>query len=494
MLGYPGESTPLQPKERSLDGPSFANDVSQRRFSFTRRDSVVLDDPLVPVETRLRKWLKRMYEWIRIDLWTWEQRFILFSVCLLVLATAGERITYKMAIDRLTPFRTVYVLAVLGISMIIYNVIIFAKRAFTNDIDEGMMAFSARPLMLIAAMDTVIFGIQSISASGVSPTMTVILLHANTPCIVWGSRCAFPGRQYGMLQSRGAQIIAAGIIISISRPILHLIDGENVPYATSTLIYTCASAMQGFVLLYKEKTLAEFGKRMDVYLISAWLFTYQFGIACLLSPFLYLMQDLLSHAHRGFPMSSFLHNMQDGYECVIGTYTRGEEEEEKEEEELYAKEYMDCRANLWLLLGFVVSTVLVLLCINQVLYFRDQILGRSMAVSVLFAFVTLAAYDSTHKYFGGNSLGYADIVSMAVLLIGMEIYGRDKEPDIEVITNYNKPSPLAPGDEAQLEDSSSVPPPPPESPSASGAVNGGKPPSSAAPMSSCAPLPPFDEV
>ena len=412
-----------------------------RRFSFTRRDSV-LDNPSVAqeasLERKMSRLLRRAMEWIRVDQWTWQQRILLLSVVVLVLATAGERITYKMAIDRLTPFRTALVLCVLGLSMILYNIIVFAKRVFTNDITEEMTHFSTRPLFLIALLDTAIFSVQTIAASGVSPTMTVILLHANTPMIVWGSRCAFPDRTYGIVQNQGALVIALAILISISRPVLSLIFNENVSYATSTLIYVGASALQGFALLFKEKCLADYGRRMDAYYISAWLFTYQFGLALLLSPLMYLLQDLLSPNPTGFPIMSFMHNMKDGFGCVTGSYNSAKDAEP------YTNEYMNCDGNTTLVFGFVVSTALVLLCIDQVLYFKDQILGRAMACSVLFAFATLAVYDYTHPYFGpglfgSSSVGLADILSIIVLLVGMEIYGRDPEPDIEVITNYVKP-------------------------------------------------------
>jgi hypothetical protein len=435
--------------DRLLDGPSFENDVatsqSHRRFSFTRRDSVLdggLDASAIPLQTKLGRLLKRAYEYVRVDRWTMEQRVLMASVAVLVLATAGERITYKMAIDRLTPFRAALVIFVLGLSMLVYNTICFAKRAFTNDISEEMTKFSTKPLLLIALMDTVIFAIQTISASGVSPTMTVILLHANTPMIVWTSHFTFPDRKYGHVQNRGAQIIALAILISISRPIMDLLYAKNVSYATSTLFYVSASAVQGFVLLFKEKCLADYGKRMDAYYISACLFTYQFGIAVLLAPLMYLFQDLLSNSPTGFPMSSFWHNMQDGFSCLIGSYSSSEHEDGTEP---YAEEYMQCEGNMYLTMGFVVATVMVLLCIDQVLYFKDQILGRALACSVLFAFCVLALYDYTHPYFGegllgnGSSVGLADLLSIAVLLLGMEIYGQDPEPDVEIITNYFKP-------------------------------------------------------
>ena len=47
-----------------------------------------------------------------------------------------------------------------------------------------------------------------------------------------------------------------------------------------------------------------------------------------------------------------------------------------------------------------------------------------------------------------STLGLADIISVIFLLIGMDIYGRDLEPDLETITNFDAPSnfvPMSPG-------------------------------------------------
>jgi hypothetical protein len=414
---------------RLLDGPAFDNDVSQRRFSFNRRD----DEP----NSGTRKsFINSVCLLVRVDKWTKTSRRLVFSVICLILATAGERITYKMAVDRMTPFRVVIIIVIFGISILIYNTICFAKRAFTNDISDEMIEFESRPLILVALMDTVLFSVQTISASGVSPTMTVILLHANTPCIVWGSHYAFPERKYGSIQNIGALIISAAIFISLSRPIVDLILGIKVSYAWSTLLYVISSALQGFVTLYKEKVLADYRRRMDAYYVSAWLFHCQFIIAIIMAPLLYYLQNILSPDPTGFPLSSFWNNMKDGTQCFLGGY----DAIDNADSEPYNSEYMNCNNCMWLIAGFVISTVMVLLCIDQVLYFRDQILGRVMAVSVCFAFVTLAAYDYTHAYFAkglfGTNMGLTDVISFVMLLVGMEIHGRDAEPDIEVITTF----------------------------------------------------------
>jgi hypothetical protein len=45
-------------------------------------------------------------------------------------------------------------------------------------------------------------------------------------------------------------------------------------------------------------------------------------------------------------------------------------------------------------------------------------------------------YDYGYGLFG-STIGISDIISIIILLIGMEIYGRDPEPDVEIITNFS---------------------------------------------------------
>ncbi len=62
-----------------------------------------------------------------------------------------------------------------------------------------------------------------------------------------------------------------------------------------------------------------------------------------------------------------------------------------------------------------------------------------MAAAVFVAFIALGIYDTKVDYgYGllGSTIGITDLVSISALLLGMEIYGRDPEPDIEVVTAF----------------------------------------------------------
>ena len=129
---------------------------------------------------------------------------------------------------------------------------------------------------------------------------------------------------------------------------------------------------------------------------------------------------------EGYPIEFFFTNIVDGYNCFLGNGP---------DESGYDTSDSICSYSYFLVLGYVISNILVLECIDIVLRARKQILERSMTAAVLVAFFALAIYDND---FGQDSHGidFQNILALIVLLIGMEIYGRDPEPDAESLTAF----------------------------------------------------------
>lgn len=166
------------------------------------------------------------------------------------------------------------------------------------------------------------------------------------------------------------------------------------------------------------------------------LYTIRYSDFCII--YLFIVLILLScicsgitSEWSGYPIDSFFDNIGDGWSCFIGSnpsdYTR------------YDSSYASCEYSYLLVLGYVISNVVVLECIDRVLQTSNQILGRAMAAAVFVAFLALGIYD-TNRNFGneldGNGVDLYDIIAIIVLLAGMEIYGRDPEPESEQITNF----------------------------------------------------------
>lgn len=133
----------------------------------------------------------------------------------------------------------------------------------------------------------------------------------------------------------------------------------------------------------------------------------------------------------GFPVSSFSENFWDGVYCLMGS-------DPESSTALYNTSHTACSFAILLVIGYVVSTALVLQCVDNVLASSGKVLGRSMTGAVLMSFLAAIIYSvNSSDVIQNASFGWADFVAITVLLIGMEVFGRDPEPDSELVTNYS---------------------------------------------------------
>ena len=359
---------------------------------------------------------------------TQEGSLLVLAVAGLMFATALERVTFKMSVDHMTPFRLVLTQTVLATSVVVYGVIALAKRGLTNQVTAEMHQFPHSKLILMALLDTVQFSCLVASAAGVTPTMTVILLHASTPVIVLGSRLLFPDRIYTDLQLRGVTLIASAVIIGFV--------GEMVKLSgtSSSFLYVLAAAMQGAATLYKEKAIIDWKQPIDVHTLSTWIFFYQTMCVVVLMPAIYVLQGVSSNWY-GFPLSSLTINLRDGLTCLWGEntfYSQGDDGGTQLREEPYDSKYEDCEYSFALVVAYVLSNVLVLACMDRVLQTGVHAVGRATAAAVMLAFCALGVYDMLvdkgDEIFGAT-VGVPDLVSIVVLLAGLEMYARDPPPE-----------------------------------------------------------------
>lgn len=114
-----------------------------------------------------------------------------------------------------------------------------------------MKDFPHSKLLVMATLDTVQFAGLAVSAAGVSPAMTVILLHTSTPFLVLGSRYTFPDRSYSTVQMRGVQLIALAVMISLVGSLSHFLSpGIHGSDSPSISLYFCMAALHGKMLLF----------------------------------------------------------------------------------------------------------------------------------------------------------------------------------------------------------------------------------------------------
>lgn len=251
----------------------------------------------------------------------------------------------------------------------------------------------------------------------------------------------FPNRKYSPVQIRGVLFISCAILLSISRPVLLIWSKDFSERVICALVYVLSAAMQAFGALYKEKTIIELSQPTDVYVLSAWLFFYQGMWALVLAPLFYKLQ-CISGMWKDYPLENLFVNLRDGFRCFFGLVN-------PYAERYYDTDDMSCAYYAVILVCYVVCTVAVLESVNRILQLNNKILGRSMVVAVFVAFAVLMVYDVVYSDgIEDNTIGLADFFSIVVLLIGMEVFGRDPEPNVEVITNYTpvvELQPMSPG-------------------------------------------------
>jgi hypothetical protein len=144
--------------------------------------------------------------------------------------------------------------------------------------------------------------------------------------------------------------------------------------------------------------------------------------------------------YLGYSLSSMFHGFYYGWMCFLGetpSLTNRDDD---------TTIYVNCNASIYVILLYVLSTFGVLVSLHSILETGSIYVPRLLCIAICTAFVLLWIYDiyntsyQVSPYIFGGSVGAADILAMVLLVLGMEIYGRDPEPDVELITNYSPDS------------------------------------------------------
>jgi hypothetical protein len=204
---------------------------------------------------------------------------LVISTSLLVVSTAGERVTFKFMIDHMYPFKFVLIEIIFLLSFLLFSIVTLYKTHRTKEITKEMRSFPHQQIMIMAFLDSIQFLGLVLSGVYVSPTMTVILMHTSTLFVVGGSRIAFPHRNYGDLHKNGLIFISFALFISLCKIVWcdwSSADSEHYLSTRSALLYIFSAALQGLSTLYKENSLVSWGQPVNIYYLTSFLFLYQF--------------------------------------------------------------------------------------------------------------------------------------------------------------------------------------------------------------------------
>lgn len=178
-----------------------------------------------------------------------------------------------------------------------------------------MSDFPHSRIVSMAIIETIQFGVLFISAAGVTPTMTLILMHANTVSNFLLTRFIYPAREFTTWQIRGLWLIMAAILCSLARPMINLITGWRETEATCSLLYIGAACILGWSNLYKEYSVTSWKEPMDIHFLTSWLYIYQLLFSVLAAPLFFYFQNV-SVIYESVPVDN---NLLDGYNMSATT-------------------------------------------------------------------------------------------------------------------------------------------------------------------------------
>ena len=348
---------------------------------------------------------------------------VLFGL-ILIIATVMERFSFKILANRMNFYDDILIFEIYLIFVIFLGSIVLVKSVLFDEITTQMSSFDTTELWKIAGIESIIFCIQLISASHVNIIMTIILLQINIPIIFLLSK-SFDTNvlinenkneiKFSKLQLIGIFTMTMSLILSILFLFIDFTFGKsNNEIFIKNIIYFVASASQGLLILYKEKTLNQFSLHIDHHYLNCWLYYYQF-----LSSF--IIFSLINCFYFYFSNQIFKNlteHWQNGISCSFGINNFENDFDNKN----------NCHSILVTVIIFVLSNVAILLCIDKLTAMNGRILNTVHMLAIITAILLFLYNPFIYNMLNNDDFNKNDdflkyIIIVSSLLIGMELYG-----------------------------------------------------------------------
>jgi len=361
------------------------------------------------------------------------RRFAVSCGALLVM-TALERVTFKLSVDRMAPFRSFLAETVVFMYICICGMMLAYKLAFTEQITKEMWTFPQWQIASIAAVDALHLFLMFVSGADISPAQTVLLLQLQVPLVMLVSgtmrcRCAELARSH-LLGSAG---VVLSVIIAALSPLWfangkHPLSDEAARarlYATVTYVLAAVPSAASTVL--KEKAMINFGRPMEPVLMNVMLAGYQMLFSLMLSPLAFRLQSL-GHPATEYPWEQLQTATNDGLRCWL--LSRDPPEGRYVFDTMCSGAYLIIFAYALAVLSLPSVAAAVLTSGNVRYVYRTVIIATGVSVLVL------AAVLGGHDGLLGTSLQPLELISLVLLLASLLLYHQEQEPETEIITQY----------------------------------------------------------
>ena len=285
---------------------------------------------------------------------TTQNIIMISSVSMLILTTITERVAFKIMVDQMLPYKFVLIQIIYLLSSIIFTLLSMYKSTILSydiSIDNvNIYDYPYKDIIIIAILDIIPFIMMASSASIVSPTMTVILMHSSTIFNVIGSKYLLSHRYYTTFNMIGITLISLAILLCLcktiyinyhyhnyfyrhefttilSSPVLpSLLQSELQPSSSAasslassllsplssslsslshsssssspinniiyTFVFFIGASLHGLSTLYKERCVLRWSIHIDNLQLSSQLFFYQFITTIVLAFLYYSIQGI----------------------------------------------------------------------------------------------------------------------------------------------------------------------------------------------------------
>ena len=272
---------------------------------------------------------------------TTQNMIMISSVSMLILTTVTERVAFKIMVDQMLPYKFVLIQIIYLLSSIIFTLLsMYKSTTLSYDISIDYVNIHDYPykdIIIIAILDIIPFIMMASSASIVTPTMTIILMHSSTIFNVIGSKYLLPNRNYTRFNMIGIIFISLAIFVCLCKTIYinnhyfyrlefttilestlqgsSLMQSElqtsslassstlsslsSLSHSSSpiskiiyTFVFFIGASLHGLSTLYKERCVMRWSIHIDNLQLSSQLFFYQFIIAIVLAFLYYSIQGM----------------------------------------------------------------------------------------------------------------------------------------------------------------------------------------------------------
>jgi hypothetical protein len=231
------------------------------------------------------------------------------ALVVLCFATTVERVSFKMLVDRVVPFRYLLVVLMVLIEALLLGVVVRLKSCHGSLVPDAA-SFPRKKLLVMALLDLTKDLMMILSGAFVPPSLTVLLMQGQLPVSMLlgmayerskGRYASSTRVQYTRSHYLGASLIAAAVVLAFAPALAAALWTTGEQGASHDVGLTAFQHVSVYALsvlpasasvLYKEKALTAYRMPLDPYVLNLYVDVYQLLLLAALAPVAYQVQSM----------------------------------------------------------------------------------------------------------------------------------------------------------------------------------------------------------